>query len=91
MYGADSRDAQGAGLADQTMRTFFQDTKRDDGTPVTIHYGYEDGGSCVVISDCWRTADSDNPQAPSLQLSDAEHERMAAWIMEHRYWVDRAP
>ncbi len=31
------------------MQSFFQDFKRDDGSPVTVEYHYEDGGSCVCI------------------------------------------
>ena len=66
------------------MRTFFQDFTRDNGIPVTVEYGYEDCGSCVCIKEAWKTH-GDNER---VVLTDAEDERMAAWIMEHRHWTD---
>lgn len=36
------------------MRSFFQDFKRDDGSPVTVEYHYEDGGNCACIADSKR-------------------------------------
>lgn len=71
------------------MRTFFQDFMVED-DEVTVEYGYEDHGSCVVIKECWREPDEPGDVAIDVKLSDQQRERMEAWIMEHRSWTDRS-
>lgn len=67
--------------------TFFQDFETDDGRPVTVQYSYEDGGECVCIWKSWR---EDMTGAEDVTLTQAEDDRMCAWIAEHRSWQDRA-
>ncbi len=69
------------------VSTFFQDFKRDDGTDVTVEYFYEDHGTGACIKEAWRSEDVEGTEL--LELTDAEHERMTAWIMEHRSQDDR--
>jgi hypothetical protein len=72
--------------------TFFQDFKRDDGLDVTVQYCYEDHGTVVCIMECWSTQEGEKSEDPPLiELTDAEHERIAVWIMKHRSGDDQAP
>lgn len=71
-------------------RTFFQDFKTDNDVPVTVEYYYEAGGECACIKEAWREPTEPGGQAIDVKLTDAEDERMAAWIMEHRHWDDHA-
>ena len=72
-------------------RTFFENTfKTDNDVPVTVEYFYEDHGNCVCIKEAWREPDELGDVAIDVKLTDREHERMAAWIMEHRHWTDHA-
>jgi hypothetical protein len=72
----------------QMVKTFFQDFKRDDGTDVTVEYFYKDHGTCACIKEAWRSEDVEGTEL--LELRDAEHERMTAWIMEHRSQDDQS-
>ncbi len=70
-------------------RTFFQDFKTDNEEPVTVEYSYEHG-DYVCIWESWREPDELGDVAIDVKLTDAEDERMCAWIMEHRHWSDHA-
>ena len=73
-----------------TLRTFFQDFKTKNDIPVTVEYAYERGGECAYIKECWREPEVPGDVAIDIPLTDKEHERFAAWIMEHRHWTDHA-
>jgi hypothetical protein len=69
-------------------RTFFHEFKTDNNVPVTVEYSYDH--DCVCILECWREPEELGDVAIDINLSDAEEERMCAWIMEHRHWTDHA-
>lgn len=71
-------------------RTFFQDFKTDNDVPVTVEYAYERGGECAYIKEAWREPELPGDVAIDVKLTDQEHERFCAWIMEHRHWTDHA-
>lgn len=77
-------------MTDKPLRTFFQDFKTDNDEPVTVEYAYHDGGSYVCIWESWREPDLPGDVAIDVKLTDAEDDRMCAWIMEHRHWTDLA-
>lgn len=64
-------------------QSFFQDFKRDDGSPVTVEYHYEDGGFCPCIEKAWR-----EPSGQDVLLTQDEDNRMCDWIMENRWFSD---
>jgi hypothetical protein len=65
------------------VQSFFQNFKRDDGSPVTVEYHYEDGGSCVCIEKAWC-----EPLGHDVALTREEDDRMCDWIMENRWHSD---
>jgi hypothetical protein len=64
-------------------QSFFQDFKRDDGSPVTVEYHYEDHGNCACIEKAWR-----EPLGHDVMLTQEEDGRMCEWIMENRWHSD---
>lgn len=72
------------------MRTFFHDFKRDDGTDVTVEYGFQ-GGSPTTYSPMYGADGGDAAEASIVKafddsgdvaLTDAEVERAEAEILE---------
>lgn len=71
----------------------MQNFKTDNDLDVTVEYAYEDHGTCVSIWECWHEGDDLGDCAIDVKLTNKEHDRMCAWIMENRHWsdyVDRA-
>ena len=76
--------------------TFFHDTARDDGTLITVEVGYSPGSETTYCPSIGATG-GDDPEveikcaferdgpadAPNLQLTDAEYERIEAEVLEN--------
>lgn len=64
-------------------RTFYQDFKRDDGNPVTVEYQFRNLSAAIAeasIVNAW--LDHANGLF-DVELTDAERDRMEAWLVEH--------
>jgi hypothetical protein len=72
-------------------------TKLDDGTPIEVDWSASGGGTAVIslpwlsepgeapeieIDRAWRIEDENDVDAPDVQLSDAEYERIIGEILQ---------
>jgi hypothetical protein len=64
--------------------TYFYETKRDDGSPITVKYSFRNigGSGCEVdIVDAW--SDFDGSGIHASELTADECDRIVAQIAEH--------
>lgn len=64
-------------------RDGFQNFTRN-GVPIVVHFTYVSGFTEVEIGNAW-TRDEE----ADVELTDADRDRYAAWIMEHRSTRDQ--
>lgn len=69
-------------------RTYYEDFKRDDGSPVTVEYTFRNLSAAIAeanIVDAWRDRDDGSY---TVKLTDEERDRMEAWLVEHHENAD---
>lgn len=65
------------------MQTYFQDLKRDNGSPVTVEYSFRNLSAALAEANIVSAFHDRDDGSYTVKLTDAERDRMEAWIVEH--------
>ena len=66
-------------------RTYFEEVKRDDGTGIVVEYSFRNLSAALAEASivCAFIETPEPEDAHTVKLTDAERDRIEAWLVEH--------